>query len=116
MKLLFIQTCAPHGNINAQEGLDAVLMASAFVECCLLFTAEGVLQLVKDQSTAELGIRDFSKTFGALRDYGVKEIYCRSNSMQRYGLEQDDLLLDAAFIDDQGIRQLIRNHDQVLTF
>ena len=116
MKLLFIQTCAPHGSINAQEGLDAVLMASAFVECGLLFTAEGVLQLVKDQATAELGIRDFSRTFGALRDYGIKEIYCRSDSMQRYGLEQDDLLLDVAIIDDQGIHQLIRNHDQVLTF
>ena len=116
MKLLFIQTCAPHGSINAQEGLDAVLMASAFAECGLLFTAEGVLQLIKDQATAELGIRDFSKTFGALRDYGVEEIYCRSDSMQRYGLVQDDLLLDTTIIDDQGIHQLIRNHDQVLTF
>ena len=116
MKLLFIQTCAPHGSINAQEGLDAVLMASAFAECGLLFTAEGVLQLVKNQTTAELGVRDFSKTFGALRDYGVKEIYCRSDSMRHYGLDQDDLLLDAAIIDDQGIHQLIRNHDQVLTF
>ena len=116
MKLLFIQTCAPHGSINAKEGLDALLMGSAFAECSILFTAEGVLQLVKDQATKNLGIKDASKTFGALLDYGVEDIYCRSSSLQRYGLTQRDLLLDPIIIDDNKAQALIREHDQVLTF
>ena len=116
MKLLFIQTGAPHGSINAQEGLDALLMGSAFTQCSLLFTAEGVLQLVKDQATSDLGTKDVSKTFGALQDYGVEDIYCRSSSLQRYGLTPRDLLLDPIIIDDNKTQALIKEHDQVLTF
>ena len=91
-------------------------MGSAFAECSILFTAEGVLQLVKDQATTNLGIKDASKTFGALPDYGVEDIYCRSSSLQRYGLTQRDLLLDPIIIDDNKAQALIREHDQVLTF
>ena len=116
MKLLFIQTSAPHGRINAQEGLDALLMGSAFADCSLLFTAEGVLQIVKGQSTAALGTKDFSKTFGALQDYGGKKIYYRSESMRHYSLTTEDLLLDATPISDPEIHKLLQQHDRVLTF
>ena len=116
MRLLFIQTSAPHGRINAQEGLDALLMGSAFAECSLLFTAQGVLQIVKEQSTAGLGIKDFSRTFGALGDYGVKEIYCRSQSLRHYGLVQKDLMINTSVINDNEIYELFRLHDRMLTF
>ena len=116
MKLLFIQTSAPHGRINAQEGLDALLMGSAFADCSLLFTAEGILQIARNQSTSGLGLKDFSRTFEALQDYGVEEIYCRSESIRQYGLSVDDLLLKAVAINDQGIHELLRKHDRVLTF
>ena len=91
-------------------------MGSAFTQCSLLFTAEGVLQLVKNQATSDLGTKDVSKTFGALQDYGVEDIYCRSSSLQRYGLTSRDLLLDPIIIDDNKTQALIREHDQVLTF
>lgn len=116
MKLLFIQTTSPHGSINAQEGLDAVLMGSAFSTCTLLFTGDGVLQLMKDQDTAGTGHRNFSKAFGALRDYGVNDVYCRQSSLQQYGISEPDLVIDITPIDDAGIRQLLVDHDRVLTF
>ena len=116
MKLLFIQSAAPHGSVNAQEGLDALLMGSAFSECSVLFTNEGVLQLINLQIPEELGTKDFSKSFGALRDYGVSRIYCRQSSMQRYGLETSDCVIDIEVIGDETIRQLMVEHDKVLNF
>jgi sulfur relay (sulfurtransferase) DsrF/TusC family protein len=44
--LLFVLTSAPHGRINAQEGLDALLMGSAFADCSALFLGDGILQLI----------------------------------------------------------------------
>ena len=47
--ILFLFSTPPHGSINAQEGLDALLMGSAFARCSAVFTGEGVLQLVNGQ-------------------------------------------------------------------
>ena len=116
MKLLFIQTCAPHSSINAQEGIDALLMGSAFAKCSLLFVAEGVLQIVKEQDTNSLGIKNFSRTFRALEDYGIKNIYCASISMEHYDLAPEDLMLKVTVVENQGIQKLLHQHDRILTF
>jgi len=116
MKLLFIQSTAPHGTVNAQEGLDAVLMGSAFSECTLLFLAEGVLQLLKDQDTHYLGLKDFSRTFGALRDYGVSRLYCHDQSLANYGISPSDLVIDIESVNDSQIRNLLSEHGKVLNF
>ncbi|MBT4491984.1 MAG: sulfurtransferase complex subunit TusC [Gammaproteobacteria bacterium] len=116
MKLLFIQSAAPHGSISAQEGLDALLMGSAFSECSVLFTNEGVLQLIQNQAPDELGTKNFSLTFGALRDYGVSQIFCRQSSMQRYGLNASDCVIDVEVVNDDVIRQLLNEHDKVHNF
>ena len=115
--LLFIHSTAPHGTINAQEALDAVLMGSAFTTCTLLFINEGVLQLVRDQSPTTLGLKNFSLTFGALNDYGVTGIYCRKDSMEKYQLAISDLVIDGVvLVDDEGARNLIDTHNKVLNF
>ena len=116
MKLLFIQTCAPHGSINAQEGLDAVLMGSAFSTCTLLFQGEGVLQLISNQAPDGLGVKDFSRTFGALRDYGVTDIYCQQSAMDRFRITEEDLLLDVKVLADSDIKAVMATHDRILTF
>lgn len=116
MKLLFIQSTAPHGSINAQEGLDAVLMGSAFTECTLLLVGEGILQLIKNQVPENLGIKNFSKTFGALREYGVSRIYCSKSSMTALGVDVDDMTIEVEPLGDSAIQSLIEEHDQVLNF
>lgn len=116
MKLLFVQSKAPHGSVNAQEGLDAVLMGSAFSDCTLLFVGAGVLQLLKAQDTETLGTKDFARTFGALRDYGVSRIVADADSLTRYGLEANDLVIAVEPLKSTGIAELLRSHDKVLNF
>jgi tRNA 2-thiouridine synthesizing protein C len=116
MKLLFIQSKPPHGSINAQEGLDAVLMGSAFSDCTLLLTGEGVLQLIKSQDPTDLGTKDFARTFGALRDYGVNNIYADAASLERYQLSAADLVIEVETLAASEAAALIASHDKVLNF
>ena len=71
---LFVTRHAPYGTSFGKEGLDAVLMGSAFAAVTLLFMDDGILQLKKDQHAEDIGIKDYSPTFAALDHYDVKEI------------------------------------------
>ena len=114
--ILFIQTEAPHGRINPQEGLDAILMGSAFTRCAVLFIEEGILQLLANQDTARVESKNFSQTYGALEDYGVTELYCSQRGLDKLGLGLSELILKVTPVDDEAIRQLINSHDKVLSF
>ena len=91
-------------------------MGSAFADCGLLFIAEGPLQLVKGQAPEALGSRDFAKGFAALEGYGVTAVYCCREALAAYGLGADDLLIPAALVDAEEIRELLRRYDQVVVF
>ena len=115
-KLLFVQSRAPHGSLNGQEGLDAVLMGSAFAECSLLLLGDAIYQVLAGQDTAELGTKDYSVTYGALKDYGVERIYCSDSDLAARGIGSGDLLIDVEPLDDAGVRDLMGRHDVIFSF
>lgn len=113
-RVLFIQSRAPHGSLTGQEGLDAILMGTAFASCSVLLLEDGIFQLLKGQDTTSLGTRDYSVTYGALKDYGVETIYVSESHMRARGLSEQDLLLPIVAMDDAGVMQLMREHDVIL--
>lgn len=115
-KLLFIATKAPHRRIHAQEGLDALLMGSAFSDCAGLFIGDGVYQLAIDQDPSALGLKNFAKSFGALADYGVTDLYACELSLGDRQLEPSMLRLEVEPAGAEKIQDLIRSSDKVLTF
>lgn len=115
-KLLFIQSHAPHGSLYGQEGLDAILMGSAFAECSLLLLEDAVYQILAGQDPAGLGTKDYSVTYKALKDYGVEAIYCSKTDLSRRGLDVTDLLLPVDLLDDAEIAQLMNNHNVIFSF
>ena len=114
--ILFILSGAPHGSINAQESLDALLMGSAFTQCSALFLGQGILQLVSHQETDDLGVKNFALGFKPLDEYGVKRITCSVGDLQQLGLSTDDLMIGIETLDDMAMRQIIKDHDKVLNF
>jgi len=58
----------------------------------LAFIDDGVYQIVKGQNTTELGIKNFSPTYGALGDYDVNKIFVEQESLDARGLTIDDLM------------------------
>lgn len=115
-KFLFVTRHAPYGTSFGKEGLDAVLMGSAFVPITLLFMDDGVFQLKKDQQAAEVGIKDYSATFAALNHYGVEDIYVSVQCLGKRGLQVEDLVIPVQAIDDDAIMELMKNKDVILSF
>jgi tRNA 2-thiouridine synthesizing protein C len=91
-KFVYVNRKAPYGTVYALESLEVVLIGAAFEqEVQLLFIDDGVYQLTKDQSTEGVGMKNFSKTYAALGDYDVNQIYVDEQSLKDRGLTMDDL-------------------------
>lgn len=89
---VFINRKAPYGTIYALEALEVVLIAGAFEQQVkLVFMDDGVYQLTRDQNPAGIGMKNFSKTFGALDDYDVEQIFVDTESLNLRGLDANDL-------------------------
>lgn len=92
-KFLYVNRRAPYGTIYALESLEVVLIGAAFdQDVSLAFFDDGVYQIIKDQDTSALGMKNFSPTYRALGDYEVTRLYVEKESLDERGLSSDDLL------------------------
>ena len=92
-KFLYINRRPPHGSIYAQESLEVVLIGAAFEQAVTLaFVDDGVYQLLQNQDTGGIGVKNFAPTFRALGDYDVNQIYVEQESLELRGLSKDDLI------------------------
>ena len=103
-------------NSRSQEALEALLAGSAFTDCAALFREEAVLQLLKNQKLSLLHKKEFSLGYGALKDYGIQEIYCSKNAMERYGILAEDLFIHTEIISSDRERMEIDACDVALNF
>ena len=70
-----------------------MLIGAAFEQdVALAFIDDGVYQLMQNQDTGGIGVKNFSPTFRALGDYDVSKIYVERESLELRGLTQEDLL------------------------
>lgn len=91
-KFVYVNRKAPYGTVYALESLEVVLIAAAFEqEVQLIFMDDGVYQLTKGQNTDGIGMKNFSKTYSALGDYDVNQIYVCKDSLAERGLTESDL-------------------------
>jgi tRNA 2-thiouridine synthesizing protein C len=92
-KFLYLNRKAPYGTIYALESLEVVLIGAAFdQDVSLAFIGDGVFQLVDNQKTDGIDMKNFSPTYKALGDYDIKKIYVEKESLEERGLTKDDLL------------------------
>jgi len=92
-KFLYVNRKAPYGTIYALESLEVVLIGAAFEQdVTLAFLDDGVFQLVKGQSTDDIGVKNFSPTFRALGDYDVQKLFVERESLAERGLSEGDLI------------------------
>ena len=115
-KFLFVQDKPPHRTIIGQEGLDVILMGSAFTECTVLLLEDGIYQVLSDQKTEKLGTKDYSVSYKALKDYGVQNIYCCQSHLDHRDLSVNDLTVPVHPVSEAEVRDLFDAHDVILSF
>ena len=92
-KFLYVNRSAPYGTIYALESLEVVLIGAAFdQDVSIAFFDDGVYQILKNQDTSGIGMKNFSPTYRALGDYEVTRLYVEKESLDERGLSPDDLM------------------------
>ena len=115
-RFMYVNRKAPYGTIYALECLEVVLVAAAFdQEVSVVFVDDGVCQLKKNQDTTEIGMKNYSKTYGALDDYDVEKIYVEKESLDERGLSADDLVIPVEVIAAAELRDVMAQQDVVIS-
>ena len=116
-KVLFVFTRAPYSSPAGQEGLDSVLSAATLdFTVSVLFIDDGLHLLQTNQAAERFGLREFTKGFQALADFGVENLYVDQNGLAARGLDAEKLITQVSVIEQAEISALIGAHDQVFTF
>lgn len=115
-RFMYVNRRAPYGTIYALECLEVVLVAAAFdQDISVVFMDDGVYQLKKNQDTTGIGMKNFSKTFGALEDYGVEKIYVEKESLDARGLTADDLVIPVEVLAAVDLSEIMARQDVVIS-
>jgi tRNA 2-thiouridine synthesizing protein C len=115
-RFMYVNRKAPYGTIYALECLEVVLVAAAFEQdVSVVFLDDGVYQLKKGQDTVEIGMKNFSKTYGALDDYDVEKIYVEKESLDVRGLTADDLVIPVSVLASDELREIMAQQDVVIS-
>lgn len=116
-RFLWVSRRAPHGSIQAQEGLDALLMAVAFEQpVSVVFLDDGVYQLKRGQDPGRVGLKNFCAGFPSLAVYDVHDVYAERESLALRGLQEEDLLMPVRVLDSAALGALMEAHDVVMSF
>jgi len=117
LKLLYIISKAPYSNASGQEALDAALIGASFDQSVsLLFLHDGVFQLKAEQDTETSNIKEFTKGYRALNDFGIEDVFCLDVSLAARGLRNEDMMLEVQVLDSPQVADLVTNADKVFTF
>ena len=115
-RFLYVNRKAPHGTVYALEELEMVLVAAMFEQDVhLAFLDDGVFQIRRNQKPSELEMKDFSKTYRALEDYGVEKIFVEKESIEERGLSPDDFIIPITVLGRNDLGSLMESMDVVLS-
>lgn len=115
-KILVIVRASPYGGIRAREALDAALLFSAFApEIAVLFSGDGVWQLVPGQRPEALDAKPVEAILGAFEAYDITRVYADADALAVRGIDAGRLLAGARALDAAAMRELVAGHDRVVT-
>jgi tRNA 2-thiouridine synthesizing protein C len=115
-RFMYVNRRAPYGTIYALESLEAILVAAAFdQDVSVVFLDDGVYQLKKNQDTTGVGMKNFSRAYGALDDYEVEKIYVEKESLEARGLTAGDLVIPVKVLAAADLREIMARQDVVIS-
>ena len=115
-RFMYVNRKAPYGTIYALESLEMVLIAAAFdQDVSVVFIDDGVCQLMRNQDTEAIGMKNFSKTYRALEDYDIEKIYVEQESLDARGLTSEDLIIPVEVVAAEKLCNIMDQQDVVIS-
>ncbi|NXZ85048.1 sulfurtransferase complex subunit TusC [Haemophilus influenzae] len=119
MKIAFLFRTSPHGTSISREGLDAILAVTAFCDpddIGVFFIDDGVLNLINHQQPEIIQQKDFIRTFKLLDLYDVEQRFICTASLQKFKLEDKQLILSCEKIDRSLLIEKLNQTEKLFTF
>ena len=116
-RILIICRKPPYGSSLAREGLDIALASSVFdQQLAILFTGEGVWQLLKEQQGDRIQQKNYDTMLSAFPLYDITELYVDETSLLERGLSVKDFAIPVKCLSQQDTESFFSNHDVHLSF
>ena len=113
---LIVMRQSPYGSSLARSAVDLALAMGAFEQDFdLLFMGAGILQLLPDQRSELLGVKNVGKTLGSLPLYDKDSVYVDAAALHAYGLDARDLVLPVEPLEPEQVAALLNDCDHVLS-
>ncbi len=117
MATLFLLRHSPYGSTLAREALDMALASAAFgEEVVLLFSGDGVLQLLAGQQGELRQQKNLEKSLSVLPLYEIEKVYADQFSLAARGVDPQQLAVPAKIIDSRRVSELLRTADAIMSF
>ena len=107
----------PYGSSLGRAALEAALAMAAFEQPVdVLFMGDGVLNLLPDQDSRSIGVKNVGKLLASMPLYEIATVYAEAAAVERYGLDLALAPLPCRALDGDGIRALMIERDHLLGF
>ncbi len=115
--ILVVVRRSPYGSSLARASLDVALSAAAFdLPLSLLFMGDGVLQLLTEQDSRGIGVKNIGRLLASLPLYDIEHVYVDAEAATRYGIDLDKAPVTTQALDGPGMQQLMADCDHLLGF
>lgn len=112
---LIVLRQSPYGSSLARASVDLALAMGAFEQDYdLLFMGAGVLQLIREQDSEQIGGKNISRILSSLPLYDKGSVYVDAQSLQRYGLGESDLVLPVILLKDAELPGFLSDSDHLI--
>lgn len=116
-KILILCRKPPYGDALSREALDIALAAAVFDQSlALVFTGDGVWQLLGDQDSSLINCKNQGKLLSALPLYDVSELYVDAEALTQRNIAASDLVLETQLLDAPSLAKFIEGFDVILNF
>jgi tRNA 2-thiouridine synthesizing protein C len=107
-RILIVLRHSPYGSSLAKAAVDVALAAAAFEQRVdLLFTGDGVLQLMKDQDSRSMGKKNIGQQLASLPLYDIESVYVDAQATIRYNLDIGNAPVVTVLLNPAEMRALL---------
>jgi tRNA 2-thiouridine synthesizing protein C len=115
--LLVIVRHTPYGSSLARSSIEVALTSATFNQTvAVLFMGHGVLQLLPEQKSDALGVRNIAKLITSFPLYDLNNIFVDQDALEQHGLEKKDLIGDPEILSETALQDLMHRYDHIVGF
>ncbi len=113
---MLVMRHSPYGGALARAAIDMAMAMGAFEQDFeLLFMGKGVLQLLDNQDSHQIGLRNAGRLLSSLPLYDVERVFVDADALQHHGIGLADLVVPAEPLDAAAIRALLATADHLVS-